>query len=227
MAAPAVAGATACIQEVSSTLKSWPEGCRAIHLAAAKLNPKGDTWWDDVSGGVDAEDGAGSLNTLTAVRIAEQKKNRNNAAAPRGWDVGTLRSSDVGSNGETTFSYRISVPSSRLLSFHTVKVGLAWESDVVEWNFLGLTLPIAAVLTLDLDLKIYDSAGNLVGYSGSWDNSYEVAEFSATPGATYTIKIRRWSGTDDVWYGVAWNVGSTPLAIFSDLAGIRTSALAG
>ena len=26
------------------------------------------------------------------------------------------------------------------------------------------------------------------------------------PGETYTIKIRRWSGTDDVWYGIAWTV---------------------
>ena len=25
------------------TLKSWPEGCRAIQLAAAKLNPYGGT----------------------------------------------------------------------------------------------------------------------------------------------------------------------------------------
>jgi hypothetical protein len=45
-----------------------------------------------------------------------------------------------------------------------------------------------------------------VGYSGSWDNSYEIAEFTGWPGETYTIKIRRWSGTDDVWYGIAWTV---------------------
>src|SRR6185295_1222796 len=56
MAAPAVAGATACMQEVNGTLKSWPEGCRAIHLAAAKLNPDGGTWWNDVSSGADALD---------------------------------------------------------------------------------------------------------------------------------------------------------------------------
>src|ERR1700704_5739593 len=48
-------------------------------------------------------------NTLNAVRIAEQRKGRNNTPALRGWDVGTLRSADIGSNRETTFSYRISV----------------------------------------------------------------------------------------------------------------------
>jgi hypothetical protein len=220
MAAPAVAGATACMQEVDATLQSWPEGCRAIHLAAAKLNPDGGTWWSDVSGALDGVDGTGALNTLNAVRIAEQRKGRNNAPAPRGWDVGTLRSRDIGRNDETTFSYRISVPGRIFFRRTTVKVALAWDSDVIEWSFLGLTLPIASVLTLDLDLMVYDSGGSLVGYSGSWDNSYEIAEFRATPGETYTVKIRRWSGSDDVWYGIAWNTVSTPLIDLGDLAGI-------
>jgi len=224
MAAPAVAGATACIQEVSGTLKSWPEGCRAIQLAAAKLNPSGSTWWTDVSNGVDAQDGSGSLNTLNAVRIAEQRKGRNNTAAPRGWDVGTLRSSAIGRGDETTFSYRISVPRRPFLTRTTVKVALAWDSDIGEFSVFGLTIPISSVLRLDLDLLIYDSAGAVVGYSGSWDNSYEIAEFRARPGETYTIKIRRWSGTDDVWYGIAWNTTSTPLIGVGDLVGIGMAA---
>jgi hypothetical protein len=70
----------------------------------------------------------------------------------------------------------------------------------------GINLPIASTLTVDLDLQVFDSRGNQVGYSGSWDNSYEIAEFEGTPGETYTIKIRRWSGTDSVWYGIAWTV---------------------
>jgi len=206
------------------TLKSWPEGCRAIQLAAAKLNPDGGTWWSDLSTGADGEDGTGAVNTLNAVRIAEQCKGRNNTPAPRGWDVGTLRSRDIGRNGETTFSYRISVPARTIFRRITVKVALAWDSDVLEWSFLGLTIPIASVLTLDFDLMVYDGGGNLVGYSGSWDNSYEIAEFRATPGETYTIKIRCWSGTDDVWYGVAWNTVATPLIVLGDLAGISASA---
>jgi hypothetical protein len=219
MAAPAVAGATACVQEVNSTLKSWPEGCRAIQLAAAKLNPVGGTWRNDLIGGVDGLDGTGALNTLNAVRIAEQHKGRNNTPAPRGWNVGTLRSSDIGRRGETTFSYRISVPRTNILSRTTVKVALAWDSDISE---LG-GLPLVSVLKLDLDLKVYDSAGNLAGYSGSFDNSYEIAEFRATPGETYTIKIRRWSGDDDVWYGVAWNTWTTPLINVNDLPGLVAS----
>jgi hypothetical protein len=224
MAAPAVAGSTACVQEVNSVLKSWPEGCRAIQLAAAKLNPNGGRWWSDLSAGVDGVDGTGALNSLHAVRIAEQRKGRNNRPAPRGWDVGTLRSSDIGRNGETAFSYNISIPRGPGFFLRTtVKVALAWDSDVIEWNIFGLTIPIGSVLTLDLDLKVYDSAGNLVGYSGSYDNSYEIAEFRGRAGETYTIKIRRWSGNDDVWYGLAWNTVSVPWVFDGDLAGITTS----
>ena len=90
-----------------------------------------------------------------------------------------------------------------------VKVALAWDSLAAIVDILGIQISLDQ-LKLDLDLKVYDSRGNLVGYSGSWDNSYEIAEFPANRGETYTIKIRRWSGTDDVWYGLAWTVQGTP-----------------
>ena len=38
------------------------------------------------------------------------------------------------------------------------------------------------------------------------DRAGEIAEFAATPGETYDIRIRRWSGTQDVWFGIAWTV---------------------
>ena len=51
-----------------------------------------------------------------------------------------------------------------------------------------------------------------VASSASWDNSYEVVEFAGQPGETYDIVIRRWSGTDSVWFGVAWTVSGFSLA---------------
>jgi hypothetical protein len=56
---------------------------------------------------------------------------------------------------------------------------------------------------VDLDLVVRGSRGNKVASSASWDNSYEIAEFAAQPGETYGIIIRRWSGTDSVWCGLA------------------------
>lgn len=204
MASPAAAGCAALIQSVDGTLKSWPEGCRAILLAGAKRNVAGKTWWQDVVGNVDASDGAGAVDALEAVSIAKQRRSRNAAATGRGWDVGTLRSSDIGSNDRTTFSYSVKLGSTFFAPRH-VKVALAWDSKIAMFP-LAPNLPIASTLTVDLDLQIFDSRGNQVGYSGSWDNSYEIAEFEGTPGETYTIKIRRWSGTDSVWYGIAWTV---------------------
>jgi hypothetical protein len=35
----------------------------------------------------------------------------------------------------------------------------------------------------------------------------DTSELRATrAGETYTIRIRRWSGTDPTWYGIAWTV---------------------
>jgi hypothetical protein len=62
---------------------------------------------------------------------------------------------------------------------------------------------------------VFDANDRLVGYSGSYDNSYEVAEFSATRGATYEIVVRRWSGSDDVWFGIAW--AATGVRLFPDV----------
>lgn len=207
MAAPAAAGVTALMQQAAPTLKSWPEGCRAILLAAASKNITGSTWWADRNAGVDASDGSGAVDALEGVRIAQSRKSRNAAASQRGWDVGTFRSSDIGANGETTFSYQVTVP--RFFFSPRVKVALAWDSLAAVVDILWLQVAIDQ-LKLDLDLHVYDSRGNQVGYSGSWDNSYEIAEFPAVRGETYTIKIRRWSGTDDVWYGIAWTVQGTP-----------------
>jgi hypothetical protein len=205
MAAPAAAGCVALLQDVNPTLQSWPEGGRAILMAGAIKNPSGDNWWTDVSQRDDASDGAGAVNALESVRITQSRKFRNNAGVRRGWDVGTLRSADIGDRRETPFSYTLTVPQ-RLFLAHA-KVALAWDSKVTSVNFPFIgEIPLSSSLTVDLDLMVYDSNGALVGYSGSFDNSYEIAEFSVSPGASYTIKIRRWSGTDDVWYGIAWTV---------------------
>jgi hypothetical protein len=205
MSAPAVAGCTALIQDVSSILKIWPEACRAIVLAAAKRNVRDDTWWQDVLADVDARDGTGALDAYESVRIAESKCSPGAAGTQRGWDIGTLRPSDFGDDKKSTFSYEVKVPDSWFAP-RKVKVALAWNSAVGTRSDWGIEIPISSLLTIDLDLMIYDSGGNRVGYSGSWDNSYEIAEFVGQPGETYTIRIRWWAGTGWTWFGIAWTV---------------------
>ena len=99
-------------------------------------------------------------------------------------------------------------------------MALAWDSKVTSVSVFGFSM-ISSRLAVDLDLHIRDSAGNTVASSASWDNSYEIAEFAAKRGETYDIRIRRWSGTDDVWFGLAWTV--TGLDLFLErieLAGL-------
>ena len=109
----------------------------------------------------------------------------------------------------STFEYRITVPANRL-QFYTrprVKVALAWDSMVTTFTLpiVNIELPISSILTHDYDLMVFDAGGRLVGYSGSYDNSYEIVEFDAVVGSTYTVKIRRWTGSGDMPYGIAWS----------------------
>jgi hypothetical protein len=196
-AAPAVAGITALIQEADSRLQVWPEGCRAILLAGANRSVSGGTWWNDVSFGFDSKVGAGAANAYNSYAITENQVGRN-GIAERGWDAGTLSSRDFDSNRMSRFTYRVRTPISGGSLFARVKIALAWDSHT--WLFFSSNL------TLDLDLLVYDSNNNLIASSESWDNSYEIAEFRAQANRTYTIKIRRWSGSNDTWFGIAWNV---------------------
>jgi hypothetical protein len=201
MASPAVAGVAALVQGTSPILEHWPEGCRAILLSAASRNVVDSTWWSDVATGVDAEDGTGAVDAQEARSVALNRRWRDAPGTRRGWDIGLLTSSDFDGDGFSKFEYQVTVP-----SFHfgprAVKVALAWTSKVSRW--LGVIY--TSHLAVDLDLRVFDSDGDPVGYSGSWDNSYEIAEFTGKPGETYTIKIQRWSGTDSTWFGIGWTV---------------------
>jgi hypothetical protein len=227
-ASPAVAGIAALLQEEAAVLRSWPEGCRALLLAGAKRNVTDATWWQDVSSGVDASDGSGSANALESFRITQNRGRRDGTPARRGWDIGVLGDGDFGRDGLSTFSYRVRVPSGPRLWVAThVKVALAWNSSVAEFNFLGIRIPISSRLTLDFDLHVFDDTGTEVATSASWDNSYEIAEFDAVPGREYTIRIRRWSGTGWSWYGIAWTVtgGLRDFVVIDDLLEADTVAL--
>jgi hypothetical protein len=95
---------------------------------------------------------------------------------------------------------------------------------VTSVDIFGISIPITSQLTVDLDLHVRNSAGVTIASSASWDNSYEIAEFSGVRGETYEIRIRRWSGTDDVWYGIAWTVTGFDI-IFDRLAETSLTAL--
>jgi hypothetical protein len=198
-------GCAALIQNVDATLKSWPEGCRAILLAGAKRNVSNNTWWQDVLASVDASDGTGAVDALEATNIAKQRRSQNASGTGRGWDVGTLRSSDIGSNRRTTFSYFVTLGRS-FFSPRKVKVALAWDSKITTLNILGIELLLGSTLAIDLDLQIFDSRGVQVGYSGSWDTQLRDCGVRRQPGRDLHHRDPALVRTEDVWYGIAWTV---------------------
>jgi hypothetical protein len=203
---PAVAGTAAVVQSVDTTLKAWPEGCRAILLASAGRNIAGGSWNQAAtSSTTDGVDGSGALDTGEAARIARVRSRRNGAAVRRGWDVGMLRTRDLQANGTSSFRYRVQVPAS---GARRLKAALAWSSKVKYTSDATLTPPVKVTeskLTVDLDLYVY-LGGSLVAHSSTFDNSFEIVEFDAQPGSTYEIRIKRFSGTDWAWFGLAWTV---------------------
>jgi hypothetical protein len=199
-----VAGTVALLQSVDRQLMPRPEACRAILFAAAH-NVDGGTWYKDVDTQVDAKDGAGALDALAAVEIAENRQTPNNTAAERGWDGGLLKPTDFDSRARSRFLYRVKVSAS---GARHVKVALAWNSRTTDTKASGTAKrTTTSNLVHDLDIHIYGD-GRLVAVSASIDNSYEIAEFDAKVGKSYTIFIARETTTanEDVSYGIAWMV---------------------
>jgi hypothetical protein len=228
MSSPAVTGSAALLQDRVATLKYWPEGIRALLFAGSTINVRehagtlaggGDAadapnyWWRDVSLGHDGFDGVGALNIHKSVQIAGRRWN--GEAASQGWDIGYMSSGDFDRSGWYERTYRISTGSARALVYRPhVRVALAWNSTATV-DDSGATAVYASELGMDLDIRVYDSGGSQVAYSLSWDNSYEVVDFDAEAGETYTVKIHRWSSRPGAWtwFGVAWNVQSRPLLV--------------
>ncbi|NNJ99125.1 MAG: hypothetical protein HKP58_01820 [Desulfatitalea sp.] len=116
-----------------------------------------------------------------------------------------LQPTDLQANGTSNFRYRIQVPAS---GARRLKAALAWSSKIKYTTDASLTPPVKVTeskLTVDLDLYVY-LAGSLVAHSSTFDNSFEIVEFDAQPASVYDIRIKRFSGTDWVWIGLAWTV---------------------
>jgi hypothetical protein len=205
---PAVAGVVALLQNSYGALENRPEGCRAILLAASNRKIGGSTWWAGVgSSRKDVKVGAGAVDAEASCRIACSKVERDNTAISSGWNATGLGDDDVDSNGYSTFTYNMAAPSSALSPYDRLKskAAIAWDSAVTDDG----SYPPSSNLTIDLDLIVKDSKGQVVAGSYSYDNGYEVADFNAIPGESYQITIRRTSGTGTTYYSVAWVIEQT------------------
>ena len=173
-AAPQVSGLVALLMHDNAELKDWPTAVKAILMASAMHNVEGDSRLSD-------EDGAGSIDATRAYTIAHHY--RNDGATCGGWSCWWAVN--------TTSTYPAIGDWNRQSFFATqgdlIRVAIAWWSEA-DSPPAHPTLGDDA-LTSNFNLYVWDPDGNLVspGYSASWDNNYEIVEFTALHTGLYEI----------------------------------------
>lgn len=135
-------------------------------------------------------DGAGGVDALTSYQSAINGTYKWMSVTPSSFD----------SRGYITINIGY------LLGGQRLKVALAWDSNPSSDYS---TDPLRA------DLDLFVEGPGIIQRSASWDNSYEVVDFTVPSFGYYTIKIRKWrfDGTRE-YVAVAWNqkgLESSPL----------------
>jgi len=184
-----VAGTIALMQNIDTDLTFIPEASRAILLATTQYNPDGIPW----NSSQDARDGMGALNTFNATELTRRPKVPfNNTPKVLGWTWNHIFPGDFDSSGYNTV-HRYYVAGDN----KPVRVVLSWRNPYTSSQ--------NNALQNDFDLIVTDaSTGSVVGASSSWDDNNEVAEFYASSGKTYLIRISRYSGNATTQFALAW-----------------------
>ena len=78
-------------------------------------------------------------------------------------------------------------------SYDGVRIAMSWLTrGTYTFDHKDDAHPIG----IDLDLSVYDPTGGLVGVSLSYDNAFEVIDFSPVITGFYTFKINRFANRD-------------------------------
>jgi len=148
------------------------------HLVKAKIISAAT---DPIAGGFDAV-GFGGIDFLSGHYNGYNYWWSGNNGAFSSWD-----SADGSSDGYVERQLTISN------SWDSVRVVLSW---LTRGSYTYTHRTDAHPIGMDLDLRVYDPSGNLVGTSASWDNNFESVEFTPTVTGTYTFKINRYANRD-------------------------------
>ena len=172
MSSPHAAALTADMMSRSTYLKYRP------YLAKAKLIA-GAT--DPIAGGYNAV-GEGGIDFLSAQWSGYWS-----------WWSGGNNSwnyfDNLDGNNDGYVTRRVYISS----GWDNVRVALAWMNrGTYTYNHRNDAHPIGQ----DLDLRVYDPNGNWVGSSASWDDPFEVVDFTPNVSGYYTFKIKRYANRD-------------------------------
>ena len=160
------------------SLSSYPWLQYKPHLAKAK-QLAGAT--DEISGG-DDKVGLGGIDFLSSHYNGWNYWMHGNNGDFSAWDAadGTL-------DGYVT--RQIFIPN----SYDGVRIAMSWLTrGTYTYDHKDDAHPIG----MDLDLSVYDPTGGLVGVSLSYDNAFEVIDFTPVITGFYTFKINRFANRD-------------------------------
>ncbi len=175
-ATPHIAGMAADMLSSYTWLKRRPYLVKAMVLGAAKL-PMNDNIADENYSRYTINDQSG----LGGVRFNDLFYNTSMR-----WITGSNSKFDAvaGSDGDYDFTFTASNTTTRK------SVVLVWIEDGI-WNYNNKheDHPIGN----DYDLYIFDPNGNIVGGSATWDNAWEMYDFTPSMVGEYTVKIQRYA----------------------------------
>lgn len=176
--APHASGNLALALSVDVTL-SGPQAAMAAMMATAWHNIEGATRLSD-------QDGAGGLHGLALYRLGEEG---------RAVTV-SLTANSFSTNGYYTRNIT-------LRGGERTRVCIAWSNNADSaFN--------SSVLDADLDLAVFpgsnQTSGSSQGFSSSFNNNFEIIEFTPPTSGTYTVRINdfRFNGTSER-VGIAWS----------------------
>jgi hypothetical protein len=139
---------------------------------------------DNIEGGVALSeyDGAGGVNAMSSYTSAINNRYRWRSVVAGDFDANRDITIDMG----------------WVNAGQRVKVALVWDSNPTS-DYLN------DPLNADLDLYVYGPTQ--YQYSVSWDNSYEVVDFTAASSGNFVIKVKnfRFDGFNE-YLSVAWNL---------------------
>ncbi len=199
LSSPLVAGLAALLADRAPALYEAPEALRAIIMATAWNNIEGPT---GIPTGLDLKDGAGAIDASSADAVAtigytDAQPYPYPACQWPCWWSDSVTSSDF----DPYDNYRVYQFMAK--AGERVRVALTWDS-----NALGAVGDYAMdPLQSNFDLVIFDPDMIIApgGYSGSWDNSYELVDFYALKTGDYTIGVyKRSMNETSNWIGLAW-----------------------
>jgi hypothetical protein len=177
ISAPMVVGMTALLYQRNANLKAWPEATKAIIMATAIQNKEGASRLSD-------KDGAGGVWAPEADLVS-----RNNTIFGR-WGGNRYTCSSVTNWNLTTMD---------LYAGYKTRVVIVWDQNP---NYAYYSSKPSA----DIDLQVYNPSNTLVASSHSWDNTYEIVEFTPSVTGIFTLQVDKYRcDLTPAWIAWAWS----------------------